>query len=140
MGQLVMQYGATLERFAGDGMMIFFNDPLEMADPAGTALGMALDMQQRFAGLQKQWHATRLFALHGHRHRPGRGDHWRHRLRREARLRCHRQRHQPRRAPMQRSPWRADISLAQQAALNAGATIPVREAGEVMLKGFAGPR
>jgi adenylate cyclase len=55
MGQLVMQYGATLERFAGDGMMIFFNDPLEMDDPAGTAVRMALEMQQQFAGLQEQW-------------------------------------------------------------------------------------
>lgn len=57
MGKLIMSYGATLERFAGDGMMIFFNDPLEIADPAGCAVRMALEMQQRFGELQEIWQA-----------------------------------------------------------------------------------
>ncbi|MBK7017487.1 MAG: response regulator [Sulfuritalea sp.] len=62
MGALIMAYGATLERFAGDGMMIFFNDPLEMDDPAGSAVRMALAMQQRFAELQALWQ-TRGYTL-----------------------------------------------------------------------------
>jgi len=55
MGQLIMAYGATLERFAGDGMMIFFNDPLEIDDPAGSAVRMALEMQRRFDELRALW-------------------------------------------------------------------------------------
>jgi class 3 adenylate cyclase len=55
MGELIMQAGGTLERFAGDGLMIFFNDPIEIADPDGTAVAMALRMQQRFQDLQALW-------------------------------------------------------------------------------------
>ena len=62
MGELVIGYGGTLERFTGDGLMIFFNDPIEIPDPAGTALEMALDMQARFAGLLALWQ-TRGYSL-----------------------------------------------------------------------------
>jgi CheY-like chemotaxis protein/class 3 adenylate cyclase len=55
MGRLVMQYGGTLEHFAGDGMMIFFNDPVVIDQPAATALRMALDMQASFAQLNAGW-------------------------------------------------------------------------------------
>lgn len=55
MGELISAYGATLERFAGDGMMIFLNDPEEIPDPAGKACRMALDMQDRFARLDRIW-------------------------------------------------------------------------------------
>ena len=62
MGELIMASGATLERFAGDGMMIFFNDPIEMPDPAVAAVRMAADMQRRFGELQKLWQ-TRGYTL-----------------------------------------------------------------------------
>ena len=55
MGELIMSFGGTLERFTGDGMMIFFNDPIEIADPAGTALAMAVEMQARFETLRAEW-------------------------------------------------------------------------------------
>jgi class 3 adenylate cyclase/CheY-like chemotaxis protein len=55
MGELIMAYGGTLERFAGDGLMIFFNDPIEIESPAQTAMRMAHDMQQRFKVLQTVW-------------------------------------------------------------------------------------
>ncbi|MGA1641133.1 MAG: response regulator, partial [Steroidobacteraceae bacterium] len=55
MGELIMAAGGTLERFAGDGLMIFFNDPIEIADPDGTAVTMALQMQRRFRDLQAMW-------------------------------------------------------------------------------------
>ena len=55
MGDLIMASGGTLGGFAGDGVMIFFNDPIEIADPCGTAVDMTLRMQQRFAGLQVMW-------------------------------------------------------------------------------------
>ncbi|MBK6908732.1 MAG: response regulator [Rhodocyclaceae bacterium] len=57
MGELIMAHGGTLERFAGDGLMIFFNDPIEIPDPVGTALSMTQAMHQRFAALQELWQA-----------------------------------------------------------------------------------
>ena len=54
-GGLVVEHEGTLERFAGDGMMIFFNDPIELENPGANALRMALAMQERFAALRAAW-------------------------------------------------------------------------------------
>ncbi|MBI2533356.1 MAG: adenylate/guanylate cyclase domain-containing protein, partial [Deltaproteobacteria bacterium] len=45
----------TLERFAGDGIMIFFNDPVLCPDHTEKAVRMALDMRLRVAELRKGW-------------------------------------------------------------------------------------
>ena len=55
MGKLVMAYGGTLEHFAGDGMMIYFNDPIQIDNPAGVAVRMAIAMQESFATLVLGW-------------------------------------------------------------------------------------
>lgn len=55
MGRLVMSHGGTLEHFAGDGMMIFFNDPVRVDNPAGVAVTMAIAMQDCFAHLSRGW-------------------------------------------------------------------------------------
>ncbi len=55
MGALISQYQGTLEQFSGDSMMVVFNDPVMVDDPAARALRMALDMQQRFAELTAAW-------------------------------------------------------------------------------------
>ena len=55
MGRLIMAHEGTLEHFAGDGIMIFFNDPIELAKPAENAISMALAMQQQFAPLRAAW-------------------------------------------------------------------------------------
>ncbi len=55
MGELVMAHGGTLERFAGDGMMIFFNDPVQIEQPALSATVMATQMQQRFTHVAHGW-------------------------------------------------------------------------------------
>lgn len=55
MGELIMTYGATLERFTGDGMMVFFNAPVEIPDPAIYAVRMAVEMSCRHAELQETW-------------------------------------------------------------------------------------
>jgi adenylate cyclase len=55
MGQLIMAYGGTLERFAGDAIMTFFNDPIPVPDAAQRALRMALDMRAKFAALAVNW-------------------------------------------------------------------------------------
>ena len=54
-GPLVMAHGGTLERFAGDGIMVFFNDPVPIARPAEAALRMALAAQSAFAPIGEGW-------------------------------------------------------------------------------------
>ena len=56
MGRLIMAHGGTLEHFAGDGMMIFFNDPVQVDNPAAIAVRMALAMRERFVGVAQAWH------------------------------------------------------------------------------------
>ncbi len=48
MGRLIMAYQGTLERFSGDSIMIFFNDPVPVENPAEQAVRMALEMQRDF--------------------------------------------------------------------------------------------
>ena len=55
MGELVLAHEGTLERFTGDGMMVFFNDPVPVPDPAARALRMALAMRDRVGNLIVQW-------------------------------------------------------------------------------------
>jgi adenylate cyclase len=55
MGRLVLAHEGTLERFTGDGMMIFFNDPVVVANPAERAVRMAVDMREAAAGLNAVW-------------------------------------------------------------------------------------
>jgi class 3 adenylate cyclase len=56
MGRLIQAHDGTLERFSGDGMMIFFNDPQPIPDPAPRAARMALAMQQAMMRLSDGWH------------------------------------------------------------------------------------
>jgi len=55
MGRLIVDFQGTLERFTGDGMMIFFNDPVPIASPTSQALRMALAMQREFHSLCDGW-------------------------------------------------------------------------------------
>ena len=55
MGRLILAHEGTLERFTGDGMMIFFNDPLPCPDPAARAVRMAVEMRARVGEVQVQW-------------------------------------------------------------------------------------
>lgn len=55
MGRLVLAHEGTLERFSGDGMMIFFNDPQPIPDAPARALRMAVQMQAEMAALSGQW-------------------------------------------------------------------------------------
>ena len=55
MGRRVDQFGGTLERFTGDGMMVFFNDPVPIADPAKRAVEMALAMRRDAGRLSESW-------------------------------------------------------------------------------------
>ena len=55
MGRLILEHEGTLERFTGDGMMVFFNDPLPVPNPAERALRMALAMRDCARDLRAAW-------------------------------------------------------------------------------------
>jgi len=54
-GQIIFKYGGTLERFAGDGVMVIFNDPVPVENPALQAVLMAVDMRAAIGGLIGKW-------------------------------------------------------------------------------------
>jgi class 3 adenylate cyclase len=55
MGRRILEYQGTLERFTGDGLMVFFNDPLPIQQPARRAVEMAFAMQEDALKLAAQW-------------------------------------------------------------------------------------
>lgn len=55
MGHVIEQYGGTLERFTGDGMMVFLNDPVPIPDPAQRAVALALAMRAEAIRLSREW-------------------------------------------------------------------------------------
>ena len=55
LGQIVAEFGGTLEHFAGDGVMIFFNDPFPVERPAERSVRMALALQQAFTPIAQAW-------------------------------------------------------------------------------------
>lgn len=55
MGEIILAHEGTLERFAGDSIMVFFNDPLPVEQPAHKAVLMALAMQAAFPALATKW-------------------------------------------------------------------------------------
>ena len=55
LGKLIHEFEATLEHYAGDGVMVWFNDPLPCPDPCERAVRMAVMMRTRVAELVTQW-------------------------------------------------------------------------------------
>ena len=55
MGGIIAAHEGTIERFLGDGIMVFFNDPVPLANPSENAVRMALKMRERFASLAESW-------------------------------------------------------------------------------------
>ncbi len=54
-GPLTFEQGGTLSQFTGDGMMVFFNDPIPCHDPARRAVTLALAMRDRVGVLSERW-------------------------------------------------------------------------------------
>ena len=54
-GELAVANGGTVEHFAGDGLMVFFNDPEPVADHQFAAVRTAVEMRERFAVLSTAW-------------------------------------------------------------------------------------
>ena len=55
MGSQIVEFGGTLEHFAGDGVMVFFNDPVLQPDHVERAVRMAIQMRELFATLAARW-------------------------------------------------------------------------------------
>jgi class 3 adenylate cyclase/CheY-like chemotaxis protein len=59
MGELIARYDGTVEHFAGDGLMVLFNDPFPCPDPELRAVRMAVEMRDRMADLSRAWRRRR---------------------------------------------------------------------------------
>jgi adenylate cyclase len=55
LGPLVHQYEGTLDHFTGDGLLVYFNDPVPCPDPALRAVRLAVDMRDAVGGLTHAW-------------------------------------------------------------------------------------
>ena len=54
-GEIIIKYSGTLERYAGDGVMVVFNDPVPVENPALQAVLMALEMRDAIGALTETW-------------------------------------------------------------------------------------
>jgi adenylate cyclase len=54
-GEIVIKYNGTLERYAGDGVMVVFNDPVPVQNPALQAVLMALEVRDAIGALTETW-------------------------------------------------------------------------------------
>ncbi len=55
LGDSIDRFEGTLERFIGDGLLIFFNDPIPCPDPSVRAVRMAVEMRSHVAALVVKW-------------------------------------------------------------------------------------
>ena len=55
LGPLVSEFEGTLDQFSGDGIMVFFNDPVPIPDPAERAVKMAIAMREAASSLTAAW-------------------------------------------------------------------------------------
>jgi adenylate cyclase len=55
LGKLIHKYEGTVERFAGDAIMVLFNDPLQCPDPNRRAVEMAIEMREQVGALATKW-------------------------------------------------------------------------------------
>ena len=60
MAEIVLEHGGTLDKFAGDGLLTFFGDPLPMEDQADQAVSAAIEMQQALRQMREHWRAVGL--------------------------------------------------------------------------------
>ena len=54
-GPMIFAHEGTIAQFSGDGMLLFFNDPVQLDDPAWNAVRLAVAMRDRTAELSRHW-------------------------------------------------------------------------------------
>jgi class 3 adenylate cyclase/putative methionine-R-sulfoxide reductase with GAF domain len=54
-GEIIIKYNGTLERYAGDGVMVIFNDPVPVENPALQAVLMAVEVREAIGALTATW-------------------------------------------------------------------------------------
>lgn len=108
MGELIAHFQGTLEHIAGDGLMVFFNDPLPIEEPAQQAVRMAVAMRERVRALARTLVQARLRPGLRRGHLPRLRDPGQDRLRGRISLRGDRIGRQSRLAPLRRGAQRSD--------------------------------
>ena len=108
LGELIFKYEGTLDRYAGDGVMILFNAPIQFDDHTARAVRMAVEMRDTIGGLTEQVAQPRPQSRLRHRHRAGLRHARPDRFRAAAGIRRDRQRHQPGVAAVRRSQGQPD--------------------------------
>jgi adenylate cyclase len=137
-GELVTAYGGTLEHFAGDGMMVFFNDPVPLPQPELQAARLTFAMRERIGQCAAQWRKRGYELALGAGIAVGTCDARPDRLRRTLRLRRARHRDEPSGALERRGRRRADSRQStSDAALEE--RVEARPIARLQLKGFARP-
>jgi len=108
LGELIFKYEGTLDKYAGDGVMILFNAPIQFEDHTARAVKMAVEMRDSVGPLTERWRNRGHNLGFGNRHRArlrhARPD----RLRASAGICRDRQRHQPRLTTVRRSQGEPD--------------------------------
>ena len=102
-GEIIIKYNGTLERYAGDGVMVIFNDPVPVENPALQAVLMALEVRDAIGALTETWRPPGARHWFRHRHRARLCHAWHYRLRRALRLRRYRHGIQRRLSALRRS-------------------------------------
>ena len=85
-GEIIIKYNGTLERYAGDGVMVVFNDPVPVENPALQAVLMALELRDALGALTANLDPPRARDWLRHRHRARLCHAGHHRLRGQVRL------------------------------------------------------
>ena len=127
----------TLERYAGDGVMVIFNDPVPVENPPLQAVLMALEMRGAIGALTDRWRRLGHDYWLRHRHRP-RICHARHHwLRGTLRLCRHRDGVECRIPALRRS--HAQILISPRVFMAVEEVVSVEPVGEFSLKGIRRP-
>ena len=137
LGDLIFRFEGTLERFTGDGLMVFFNDPVRCDDGPLRAIRMSVAMRTRIRGARRGLGAAGARPRARHRDRPGIRDARADRLRRALRLRGDRHRDEPRRPALLRSRARGRSLSRERVFSAAGPAVVGDDVGNRELRGFS---
>ena len=138
-GELIPAHGGTLEHFAGDGIMVFFNDPVAVDDHELAAIRLALAAQERFAELSSAWRKRGTELGLGIGIEAGYATRGADRLRRSLRLRGARLGGEPRLAAQHPRVGGTDPRSARGCSRRWKRSVLTEPVGDVELKGFGKP-